>query len=89
MLPIQRQDTLTGGSAPLEVTMIIVFINLTEVVVQSNLRKQNITSLLGGAHFHQLLQTSFKHMKFMPSSALFFLQLSGGNPGQIFYCTFH
>lgn len=73
MLPIQRQDTLAGGAVPLEVTMIMVFINLTEVVVQNNLRKQNIMSLLGGAHFYQLLQTSFNHMKFMPSSALFFL----------------
>lgn len=77
MLPIQRQDTLTIGSVPLEVTMIMVFIDLTGVLVQSNSRKQSLTSLLGGAHFHQLLQTSFNQMKLMPSSVLCFLQLSG------------
>lgn len=72
MLPIQRQDT--GGSVPLEVTMIMVFINLTGVIAQSN--PTNLTSLLGDANFHQLLQTSFNHMNLMPLSALCFLQLS-------------
>lgn len=68
MLPIQRQDTLTGGSVPLEVIMTMVFINLAGVLVQSNPRKQNLLSLLGSAHFHQLLQTSFNYMKLLPSS---------------------
>lgn len=89
MLPIQRQDTLTIGSVPLEVTKIMVFINFTGVLVQSNSRKQNLTSLLGGAHFHQLLQlaliiwNSYHHQHCAFSSCL------GSNSGQLFYCTFH